>query len=351
MKKLISFILALVMCIGICCSCASDDKNTAMSIKDGGKLSVNFMYLLTAFQKSMYSQVVNSYENGWDTVIDSKTGTTFNDFIKEQVRISAESSLICEYLHDKVYGLTLSDTQKQSIDNQIAKYTASAGSKQNLEEQLSAYSADIATLKRYLEISLKQNNIYNLFYDSDGIYAIPEETVKKYFEDNYAIVTHIFFNIASKTKDDGTLVSMTEQEREAKRQLAESVYSGILAGEDFYALKERLDEDAYGRMYYPNGFFVTADGSFPAEFTSAALEMKVGEYRMVETAGSGIHIMYKLPMNAELYNTDEDVYNSVMSMLIGDDFNARLEEYAEKIVTNEEQFELLNPQVVPEYNL
>lgn len=351
MKKVISFILALVMCVGICCSCVSDEKNTAMSIKGGGKLSVNFMYLLTAFQKSMYSQVVNSYENGWNTVIDSKTGATFNDFIKEQVIISAESSLICEYLHDKVYGLTLTDTQKQSIDNQIAKYTEEAGSKQKLEEQLSAYSADIATLKRYFEISLKQNNIYNLFYDADGIYAIPEDVVKKYFEERYAIVTHIFFNIASKTKEDGTLVSMTEEERDAKRQTAESVYSGILAGEDFYALKERLDEDAYGTVYYPDGFFVTADGSFPAEFTSAALEMKVGEYRMIETAGNGIHIMHKLPMNAELYNSNETVYNSIMSTLITNDFNLKLEEYADRIETNVEQFELLNPQVVPEYNL
>lgn len=233
MKKIIALVLAIVMCAGVLCSCSNTDKDTAMSIDGGGNLSVNFMYLLTAFQNTMWN--VTSYED-FDIVINEQTGATVNDFLKEQVKKSAESSLICEYIHDKVYGLSLSDAQKQAIDTQIEKYISTAGSKQRLEEQLSAYSANIATLKRYFEISLKQNNIYNLFYDTEGIYAIPEETVKKYFEDNYAIVTHIFFNTAFKVKEDGTYVTLTEEEIEIKKQVAQNAYSNILAGEDFYAL-------------------------------------------------------------------------------------------------------------------
>lgn len=351
MKKTVALILALVMCIGMLCSCTSDKKNTAMSIKDGGKLSINFMYLLTALQKSMYSEVIASYGADWNTVVDEETGETFSDLVYEQVIKSAESSLICEYLHDKVYGLTLTDTQKQSIDAQISSLSETAGSKQNLEAQLSSYSADIATLKRYLEISLKQNNLYNLFYDTDGIYAVSEDSAKKYFEDNYSIVTHIYFNTSSKVKEDGTLVSMPEEEQAQKRQLAENVYSSILAGEDFYALKDRYSEDAYESTYYPNGFFVTGDTSFPTEFTVAALEMKVGEYRMVETSGTGIHIMYKLPMNPALYNTDETVYNTIMSMLISEDFDLRLAEYAQNIEVNDEQMALLNIEIIPEYGI
>lgn len=344
MKKITALILAVVMCAGILCSCSNTDKDTAMSMDGGGKLSLNFMYLLTAFQNTMWN--VTSYEN-FDIVIDAQTGATVNDFIKEQVKKSAENSLICEYLHDKVYGLTLTDAQKQGVDNQMAKYISQAGSKQQFEEQLSAYSANIASLKRYFEISLKQNNIYNLFYDTDGMYAIPEETVKKYFEDKYAVVTHIFFNTAFKSKEDGTLVSLTDEEIDVKTRVAQNVYSNILAGEDFYALRDYYTED----YTYPDGMFVTNDGEYPEMFTKAALEMRVGEYRMVETEGAGIHIMYKLPMKAELYNTNETVYNNIMSTLIAKDFDARLAEYKAGINVNEEKMALINPRIVPAFTL
>lgn len=352
MKKVISLVLALVMCVCVFSSCTGDGKEIAMSVKNGGKLSINFMYLLTSIQKSVYSEMLTAYGADWNTVANEKTGETFSDLLYDQVIKSAKSALICEYMHDKVYGLSLTDQQKESVDTQINSLIQKAGSKKNFEEQLSVYSADIKTFERYLEISLKQNNLYNLFYDADGIFAIPEEKVKSEFKDKYAIVTHIYFNTATKMKSDGSLVSMTDEEKTQKKLLAETVYSSILAGESFEELKERYSEDAYESVYYPNGFFVTSDTTFPSEFTVAALEMKVGEYRLVEsgsTETSGIHILYKLPMNETLYNSNESVYNTIMSNLISADFDVRLEELFDEVSVNDEQMDLLNINIVPEY--
>lgn len=327
-----------------------DSRETAMSLKDGGKLSINFMYLLTSIQKSIYSEMISAYGVQWDTVVNENTGETFGNFLYDQVIKSAKSALVCEYMHDKVYSLSLTDKQKESVDAQIDTLISKAGSKKNFEEQLSMYSCDLKTFKRYLEISLKQSNLYTCFYDTDGIFAISEDKVQSEFEQKYAIVTHIYFNTATKTKPDGSLVSMTDEEKAQKKSLAQTVYSSILAGESFEELKTHYSEDAYESIYYPNGFFVTGDTTFPSEFTSAALEMKEGEIRFVQTeSAGGIHIMKKLPMDSSLYNSNESVYNTIMSNLITSDFDTRLQEYFDDVSVNSELMDMLDVSIVPEY--
>lgn len=351
LKKAVALVLALVMCVCAVCSCADTGKNYAMTVPGGGNVSINFMYLLAAMQKTMYAEMVESYGGDWSAVVNSNTGETFSDMLYQITIKSGESSLACEYMHDNIYGLSLTDEQKASVDNQINSLISSVGSKANLEEKLSEYSADIDTLERYFELSLKQSNLYTLFYSEGGEFEITDEMIKDYFEDNYAIVTHIFFSTAPKQKADGTAVSLTEEEIAAKRSAAENVYNRILAGEDFYELKAQYSEDSYESEYYPNGFFVTADTTFPTEFTVAALEMKEGEYRLVESEGSGIHVMLKLPMDASLYNSDTSVYTLIREQLTAVDFEARVAENTDLVTRVEEQLALLNVDVVPEFSL
>ena len=351
-KRILSGVLTLALCLMTFAGCAGDAKNAAVSMENGGSVSVSFMYLLASIQKNMYADVAAANGGNWDMVVNEEKGTTLSDLLYEVTVKAARSSLICEYLHDKVCKLVLTDEQKQAIDKQMTALAEKAGSQKALEDELSKYSADTKTMRRYLELTVKQANLYNYFYGENGIYAIDESAIKADFKENYHIVTHIYFNLASKVKEDGTLVSLSEEEIAAKRALAEEVYNRILAGEDFYTLKAEYSEDSYESEYYPNGFFVTNDTTFPTEFTSAAIEMNVGEYRLTETGGSGtpgLHILYKLPMDENLYNSDKTVYNNIKSKLISADFDKRLAEYADKVSVNEEKMALLNVAIVPEY--
>lgn len=351
-KRILAVFAALVLCVSTFAGCGGSSKDAAISMEGGGDVSISFMYLLAAIQKSMYASVAEAGGGDWNMVVNAEKGTTLSDLLYDVTVRSAESSLVCEYLHDKVYKLTLTDEQKQSVDKQMTALADKAGSQKALEEELSKYSADSKTMRRYLELTVKQANLYNYFYGENGIYAIPEENIKADFAENYHIVTHIYFNLASKGKEDGTLVSLTDEEIAAKRLLAEEVYNRILAGEDFYTLKAEYSEDSYESEYYPNGFFVTGDTTFPTEFTTAAMDMKVGEYRLTETGGTGtpgLHILYKLPMDADLYNTDKTVYSNIKSKLITADFDVHLSEYTDKLKINEEKLALLNVAVVPEY--
>lgn len=330
-------------------SCTSGEKTVAMSVEDSGNVSINFLYLLTSIQKSMYSDMVASYGGDWKAVVNPETGETFSDMLHSLVIKSAQSSLICEYLHDTVYGLSLTDEQIQSIDTQVQSMAQSYGSKELLEEKLSTYSADIETLKRYFELSIKQANLYNAFYSESGVHKITDEQIMKYFEDNYSVVTHIYFNTVSKVKPDGTAVSLTDEEKAHKEEVAQDVYNRLLAGEDFYELRTQYSEDAYESEYYPNGFFVTYDTSFPTEFTVAAMEMEVGDLRYVNSQVSGIHIILKLPMDSQLYNSDENVYATIMQTLCANDFDERIAQNLDIVILENEQLEKLSVDVVPEF--
>ena len=52
---------------------------------------------------------------------------------------------------------------------------------------------------------------------------IPEEKMKEYFKDNYAIVTHIYFNVPATQKEDGTYVSPSAEEKENKKSDSDAI--------------------------------------------------------------------------------------------------------------------------------
>ncbi len=353
MRKILALILAFAMCFLLLCSCGEQNRQNVIEIEGGKGVNINFIYLLTAMNKTMYSSAVEQGAGGnWDSAV-YEDGTTWADLLKAVVLEDAGNLLICEHLFDKVYNLKLTDENNKLIDEQMEAYVASCGSEKELETQLSAYSADKNTLRRYLELVVKQMNLQNYLYGTEGIAKISDEAVKQTFAEEYAIVTHIYFNTVTVTKADGTIISMSEEEAAQKKMLAENVYNSIIAGEDFYTLKEQYTEDVYESEYYPNGFFVTGDSTFPAAFTTAALEMKVGEYKLIDS-GNGLHILYKLPMNSELYNSDKEVYNTIYSRLMSADFSNIFDEYEEMVEINEEQFskiEAISVQNVPAFTL
>ncbi len=338
----------------VLCTACGNGKNTVMSIKDSGNLTVNFLCLLASQQKQLYKPVVDAYGNGdWNTVAVDENGTTFADIVRQVTLDSAKNSLISEYMHDKVYGLTLSKEQQARLDAALNGYKTAYGGEAGLNNALSAYGADVSTFRRYLELLSKQSALYTYLYGENGTEDL-EEAVKTYFEENYAIVTHIYFNIGYMEKDDGSVITMPEEETARKRALAEELYNRVMAGEDFEALKAQYSEDLYESEYYPDGFFVTNDTTFPTTFTTAALDMQEGEYRLCESegaGGTGLHLLYRKPMDATLYDHDETVYANIRNRIMADDLQNKMKAYEALVTVKEEALEKLDVSVIPEFSL
>lgn len=354
-KKSISILLVITVLIcTVLCSCAK--KQEAVTYEnDKGKvlfsLDESFMYFWISMQKSLYQSVADSYENGWNQVID-QDNTTLEDLLMTESEVSAKKLLAVEYMHDKVYQIKLSDEQKDSIKSQTEKLSESFGSKDKLNETLSLYGADTDVLERYFELMLKQNNVYTLFYGENGNRKIAESDFANYFEENYAIVQHIYFDISPVEKEDGTSYSLTDEEISQKRMTAQNVYNQLVsAGADFDTLKAQYNEDVAADVYYPKGFFVTEDGSFPTDFTQTAKKLSVGQIAIVETQDVGIHVIKKLPMDKTLYNLYEDVYMNIADVLTTKDFNEQISEYIDNVSANASVMEQFNASLIPAFSL
>lgn len=373
--KLLKKIVCILLCVSavMLSSCSETENNVVVSYKSGSKnqysLDSGFMYFWISLQKSVYATVADTYENGWEQIVDEKEGTTLADLLMTESKESAKKLIVIEYLHDSVYKLTLSDTQKDTVANRLDSLTQSFGSETALNSALSRYGADKNTIKKYYELMLKQNNLYEHFYGENGIFQISEQDKKQYFEDNYSIADHIYFKFptenaeteqieqaagngetdeAGKTDNSEDLETLIQQ----KRDKAFSVYQRIKnAGEDFDTLKAEYDEDTFDESYYPKGFFVTNDSSFPVEFTSAIMSMNVGDITMVETPDTGVHIIRKLKMDSSLYNEYDAVLQSITSALCAEDFASRIGEYTENVSVDEHAFESYDPMLIPAFAL
>lgn len=354
MKKIVALVLAFSMCFLVLFSCTGASKKNVVEIDGGNGVSINFVYLLTSMNKTMYASAVEQSSGGnWNAVVYPENGITWADLLLQVVLEDVENFLICEYMFDEVYSLELTQDEKLLIEDEYKKYVSAAGSEKNFDDMLSEYSADKETFKRYLELTVKQLRLQDYLYGTDGVSKISDEKIKETFVNEYAIVTHIYFNTVTATTADGKIISLDEESAAQKKSLAENVYTALSAGEDFVTLKAQYSEDTYESEYYPNGFFVTNDSTFPTAFTTAALEMKDGEYRLVDS-GNGLHIMYKKPMDEKLYNSNPDIYNKIYSRLMSVDFNNLIQSYLEQINVSDEHIEQISSisvQNVPGFSL
>lgn len=327
-KRVVAFVVAYLFVLLAVCSCGEKNKNVAMEYRDPqGKLTSTvtqgLMSLWIGVQKDSsadYLAFVDAMEDGWNMVLDGESGQTFKELYLRDCTLSLRNLLAVEYLHDYVYGIEFSDQQQKSIEDKISQLSSSFGSRKDFEQEMQKYSATVSDYERYLCLMLKQTTLINTFYSENGMRAVTEEKKKEYFENNYSVVYHIFLDTRGRVKDDGTTVSLTQEEKQEKLDFAKQVYEKIQSGQiTFEQALLGYTEDAYASSH-PDGYFVAKDGKYPDEFTDASFALLPGETALVQSR-SGVHIIKRFPMDAQLYDHDSEVYALITQNLITEDFS------------------------------
>lgn len=351
MKAVIKiFACFMLMASLLLCGCGKE-KNALEFRDENGKttssLSTGFVSLWIGVEKSTagdYIRIVDD-SNGWSTVLDEESGKTFSQLFKEDCIATLKNLLSVEYLHDSVYKIEFSDEQQKSVEKEIDSIATGLGSYQNFEHELEKYGCSAEDYEKYLVLMLKQSTLFNSLYSENGFCPITEQQKKDYFTDNYAIVNHIYFDMRGTSKDDGTLVSLTEDEKQAIRDRAQALYAQILAGEISYeqAFLENT-QDGFAHEH-PYGYFVADDGTYFESFTEAAFSLEAGQTALVETS-SGMHIMRREEMHEEYYNYDSEVYAAISQELIRDDFNAKIKAVRDGVYVNDAALEQLDASLI-----
>lgn len=307
MKK----ILALFLCFGILSSCANSDIVATVGTEKITRGEFEF-YLSSI--KSQLSGTELKTDEDWQT--QEIEGEKAIDAAKQ--RALEIAVLNAEYREAaKAQNMRLNEQEKENV-------------KTTKQQVISSYGGD-AAYKQFLKDNNITDSFIQLMCESTVYYekladkvAIEEPTsdeeLLKYYEDNiktlfeeYKKAKHIL--ILTQDKDGKAL---SEEEQEAAKELAESLFERIKAGEDFDALMRKYSKDP-GLSSNPEGYVFTS-GEMVPEFEQAADSVSAGEIAMCKSV-YGYHIIKRLPIE---YG---DIADKVEALAMKEKINARLKEW------------------------
>lgn len=348
-KKLICTLLCVVMLVSLC---ACSKAPVIVSYKDLSLDSSMYALHLAIEKKAIeeyfyyyYGVDISAMPEFWDEQYDEDN--TWAEYIEAEFCNMLIAIEFCEE-----HNIKLTDEKiKKEIDELVQSYVDQAGGEDLLNIALGKYGADYDMLVEYLTnyqcITLMQDYLvsdgtlavsdaevaeyledfmnfdYVLFeaVDKDGKGKIDEditdEDAEAYFNSDYVTVKHILYKTQGLSEDDAA----------AKKKKAEDALAAIQSGEASFDDYKSDNEDS-------NLQYTFTYGTMVSEFETAAYEMEIGEYRLVETA-YGFHLMEKLELDTEEF---DDMKSAVKTAITSQRIKGEAQKYYEKVVNGEATF-------------
>ncbi len=188
--KLISLLLALVMCAAIFASCST---NTQVLATDGGnnKISTATYSLMTSLMKgNLAFYITSNYGNYnsttfWNTITDGETQMTYKDYYTYIVDEKVKNCLAALKLFDELE-LSLTDAEIATIDAEMADFVKDDGdgSKNTLNGILAQYGANYDTLRDYKIMNAKISKLSNHLYGTNAS-KVADNVKQDYLESHY----------------------------------------------------------------------------------------------------------------------------------------------------------------------
>ena len=327
MKKwrisLTALLLAAVTLLGtFATGCSAGNKN-AITYKGEALSTAVFRYLCSqkktdylyeaygVNKSSVSSSQLQDNPSIWVAV--SADGVTVADTLKSEVLDEAKLFL---YMSDyaKSKGYTLGAEEKKLIKSEFDKVVSNYGDKKTFNREMKKYGV---TYEQILEYNYLQTLAYqgmNLLFGENGTQRISDESLQKYYKNNYATVSCIFINTKSKTYSNGKVVGMPESERAEKKALADDLFAKVQAGEDFAALALKYSDQKVDEESAKKGYTFAKNGFVNAQAEEKIWTMKTGEFARVDTDG-GVYILCRKNLNAEYFETAKEAIRAELEQI------------------------------------
>ncbi len=176
--------------------------------------------------------------------------------------------------------------------------------------------------------------------------SLSDEDVKKYYDEHPARfeqpeqvrASHILIG----TRDPGTNAELTEEQKKAKRKLADDLLKRARAGEDFAKLAKEFSDDPGSKDN--GGEYTFPKGQMVPEFEAAAFSLGTNQISDVIATQFGYHIIKlseKIPAKKiELAKISEDLKEGLKQQ----EMQKLLPDYFEKLL-KEANFEILDEKI------
>lgn len=314
MKKHLSGLMALLLLLTLCVGCGNNDgtpdEDGLISSKgiyyditgidpqetvleyNGIAVPAEMYFYWLSYSCSYVEYMVNMYnfaytdiinEDGtivWDGAMDD---TTPGQYAKDSTESNVLSYVVVEDLAKK-QGVALTDEDKAEIAESRAQQVEQAGGEEAFQQSLTEIGVSQETYDRISAAGYLLNHLEELAADpASELYTPPT--------DDDAYVDHILLA----TKDTATGESLSEEEIEAKKALAEDLLAQLQAADDVEALFNQL-ADEHGEdpgRAAESGYLVNPQTNFVQEFLDATFTLKPGELSGIVESDYGYHILLR----------------------------------------------------------
>ncbi|HAB01234.1 MAG TPA: hypothetical protein DCE08_07265 [Ruminococcaceae bacterium] len=212
--KIVSKILAVVLCLCLALSFASCGEDTTWVIKnDQNTVSAGqYLYYLMNAYATASGKVSDSSKDVLSQQVEEKDAS---EWIKESAMESARMYLEIEKMFAEE-GLTLDDADTAYIDQYVVYmwvYYSEIYEKNGISDK---------TLREVMLNSTKSGKLFDHLYGEGGAREIPVEDVKKYINENYAKTKSIVLslnNLDGKLRDEATIAEIKALAEKYQTQL------------------------------------------------------------------------------------------------------------------------------------
>lgn len=364
-KRIAAILLVAVMALSLT-GCG----DTSWIMK-AGDLSVNsglYIYYQTqGYVDAIYTLASEDityyyyYMYGYSLVDEAYDDTqTIGDYMNSYAIDMCKQYVVVEHLFNEL-GLELSEDEKSYIKAQTNSTWA------NSSADLEDIGISKSTLEMAITSSVKEELVFNAYYEVGGVAGTTEEIIEAYFEEEYARIKYMTFNFVESADDAIDATVKSEQ-----LALAQSYLDRANAGEDFddlieeynaylesIAETEETEETAEDTLEetedevveaeddeYENESIISIDGTSPSEkFVGYVFNnCKVNEYSIIQD-DTNFYLVHRLDILER-----EDIYNENRLYLISEIYDSNYTSLINKtlagydIVINEKSVKRYTPQ-------
>ena len=282
MKKIISVLLTLVLCLGVFAGCGTQDDSQAVAKVGDEVITVGELkYAIEVVKAQSVGQLQgDDVEEFWTTEKDGKDAETY---IREKgMELLMNIAVMAQAAKDEGITITSSEVDEYFTQN-----------KESLEQTMTAYHVSSDILKSILRKQMLYNKYGERVLSVSERFNPSEETMKAIFQENFLKAQHIL----KMTVNDETGEPLSQEEVDAKKAEIDALLVKAKSGADFKALMAEHSEDP-GKEQSPDGY-VFIEGEMVTEFyegTKALPEHGISE---VIPSSYGYHIIKRLPLDME----------------------------------------------------
>lgn len=279
MKKLISLILAVVFISALISSCVGGTEmpkpENSKTVFTVGKEKMNYDYVRYVFMNTK-ADMDGGDESYWESNPDAL------EELKEAVVETIAHNRAIAMLAKK-HGVSLDKKDKQIINSELESLKSDKKSWDAIKKEnyMSDYSYVYVQRFTYL-----WSKAYEYITDMEsGIIKSDDQTVLDDVPKNFRCIRYVF-------------IEYSENNKEEKRSLAQSVYEKALSGEDFKSLIEDYGEDPTMDRLIDDGYYYTVT-SITEEVENAVNELDAGEISPVTETAFGFFVVQRLEIDME----------------------------------------------------